>query len=155
MACPTIRENLWLLDIQFIYFLRFIIKYFTVKLKNFCPTSQSIVCGVFLWYSWGNSHFLLCVGKLFSWGFLVRSCVPVAWSPCRVLQLLPSGEKEVKANFRAQVWLHSRWNGFAEVVCVPLAAALARRWFVWRAWRHNNEITTRYRGGITGILVSC
>lgn len=142
MACPTICENLWLLDIQFIYFLRFIVKYFTVQLKNFCPTSQSIVCGVFLWFSWGNSHFLLGVGKLFSWGFLVRSCVPVARSPCRVLQ---GGKSKfwgsaltvllVKRFCRSRVCSPCSCFG-TEVVCLACLKAWQRNNHKIQRWHH-------------------
>lgn len=120
LSSNTWKSFLWLLDIQFIYLLSFITKYFIVKLKNLCPTSQILFFFNFfftLWheirYSWGNSHFLLHIGKLFSWSFLVRSCLPVARSPCRAVQLLPSGEKEGKSELlgSAMTVLLAQWFG--------------------------------------------
>lgn len=91
--------------------LSFITKHFLLKLQNCSPDLFSYNFFFFPWHGicapWGNSHFLLCTGKLLSWSFVARSSLLVVWSSHRVFEIFLSGggKKKGKVTLGTLLWL--------------------------------------------------
>lgn len=111
------KPFIWLLDIQFIYLLSFITKYFIVKLKNFCPSSQVCLFGFFYSLTWD----MVLLGK--------QSFSPLHWKTVFTElsgEILSTGGMEILQGISA--FAFRRKEGKSELLGSALTVLLVQ-WF--------------------------